>query len=235
MDINAKKAKKEKFLNHLAERLDYTRHSVQPLTYRNDLPHETLDHLDQAALFDVFLAQCETLHCHVVSTPKKYLAQALTDQIERYQGGSLLYSDDPRFIKYELQDFLKDENAKIWQKGADQRDINIVNAQQANIGIVFGEYLLAESGTVVVETSPGQGRSIHFLPKHYIAIVPKSCLVSRMTKVTDIYAKKIAHGEAIGSAIHFISGPSNSGDIEMVLVEGVHGPLSVTYLVIEDD
>ncbi|WP_297077889.1 lactate utilization protein C [uncultured Enterococcus sp.] len=234
MNVNDQKVKKENFLNHLAERLDYTRHSVKPLIYRNDLPHETLDDLDQAALFDVFLAQCEALHCHVVATPKQYLAQALADQIERYQGGPLLYADDPRFNDYGLAEFLVDEVATVWQKGATQREINLEHAQKANIGIVFGEYLLAESGTVVVESSPGQGRAIHFLPKHYIAMVPKSRLVSRMTQVTDLYAEKVAKGEAFGSALHFISGPSNSGDIEMVLVEGVHGPLSVTYLVIED-
>ena len=64
--------------------------------------------------------------------------------------------------------------------------------------------------------------------------MPKSQIVPRITQATADYNEKVLRGEKIGSNLSFISGPSNSGDIEMILVVGVHGPLSMTYLVLED-
>ncbi|MGH2192969.1 LUD domain-containing protein, partial [Enterococcus faecalis] len=54
------------------------------------------------------------------------------------------------------------------------------------------------------------------------------------TQQTALDKKKRQKGEKTGPAIHFISGPSNSGDSEMQLVVGLHGPLEVCYVVVMD-
>src|SRR5699024_12658586 len=111
---------------------------------------------------------------------------------------------------------------------------NIVRANVANIGLTISDITLEESGTVVLFSSKDHGRSVSFLPLHSIILVPKSSIVPRMTQAARIIREKTLNGEHLASCINFITGPSNSADIEMNLVVGVHGPVKATYVMVED-
>lgn len=146
--------------------------------------------------------------------------------------------NDGRFGEYGCRHLLAEElpsegeTVYIWDP--ELEDENIKRAERSNIGITFSEITLAESGTVVLFSSPDIGRSISLLPTTYIAIVPKSSIVPRMTQAAQMIRKSISEGKTVASCVNFITGPSNSADIEMNLVVGVHGPVRAAYIVVED-
>src|SRR5699024_2619168 len=101
---------------------------------------------------------------------------------------------------------------------------NQVIAERVDIGITFSDIILAESATVTLLTDKNNGRSISLLPKTCIAIIPKSTIVPRITQATQQIHEAHQSGQDVASCVSFISGPSNSADIEMNLIVGVHGP-----------
>lgn len=231
---------KEAFLNNIATKLGRKRQveKVAHPKYLHQVAAETLQTKNQEELLAITKATCQTIHTDVIETTASDLPEQLKNRLAMYQNGNVLIAQDDRFQQYGLQAFLEnnvpDCNVKIWQAGDENRKINIEMAADTNVGIAFAEFLLAESGTIVVESSPKQGRSFHFLPEKYIAIIPKSKIVPRSTQAARYYDERTKEGKTYGSSINFISGPSNSGDIEMQLVVGVHGPIATTYIIILD-
>ncbi|WP_443081368.1 LutC/YkgG family protein [Vagococcus sp.] len=228
---------RENFLENLYRKLDTGPSECQshPYVPINNLPTEMYADKTKDELLEICHEKIKELNIEMTEVTENELEDKLKDIIKSFGGGSMMLPTDKRFDS--LKPFLEKEykeQISYWQEGPEYRERNITSAEKANIGIAFSEYLLAESGSIVVETTSGQGRSLHFLPTHYISIIPKSKIVPRSTQAVNDYAKKIECGEKVGSAIHIISGPSNSGDIEMQLVIGLHGPLKVHYIVVSD-
>lgn len=107
-------------------------------------------------------------------------------------------------------------------------------ATRADIGITIADAAFAESATIVQYAKPGRSRTISLLPQDHIAIIPKSVLVPRMTQTAQQLATLDRDGLHSPNGVNFISGPSNSADIEMNLIVGVHGPVRVAYVLVHD-
>lgn len=107
---------------------------------------------------------------------------------------------------------------------------------RADIGLSGADYVIAETGTLALSTLPGQMRGVSLLPPVHVAVVKDSQIVGTMA---DCLAMLQDEGRAdlperLTSCVSFITGPSRTGDIELSLTVGVHGPGEL-HLVILDD
>ncbi|MFC5591816.1 lactate utilization protein C [Sporosarcina soli] len=231
---------REAFLTKIAKQLG--REKVATDIIRPKWRHQPQDKVLQGAspdeLVDVLAKQCQVINTDFVVTTKEQLASDLHQTIVAYGGGPVVTWKDARFEQFGLTPLLKDtlpaEQIPVheWETAKGKENIELV--ERANVGITISDITLAESGTAVLFSSKDKGRTVSFLPLKSIIIIPKSTIVPRMTQAARIIREKTANGEYLASCINFITGPSNSADIEMILVVGVHGPMNMTYIVVED-
>ncbi len=90
---------------------------------------------------------------------------------------------------------------------------------------------IAETGTIVLDGGPDQGRrAITLLPDYHLCVLRASQIVAL---VPEAFAA-LQGGAVERRPFTFISGPSATSDIELERVEGVHGPRNLEVLIVSD-
>ncbi|ODA40218.1 LUD domain-containing protein [Desulfosporosinus sp. BG] len=104
-------------------------------------------------------------------------------------------------------------------------------AAQAELGVTGADWGIALSGTVVMNSNPQRGRAVSLLPPRHLTFIETSKLKDNLSEVLEA----ISASGSPPAAIELITGPSRTSDIEMDLSIGVHGPVDVYVLLIEDE
>ena len=100
---------------------------------------------------------------------------------------------------------------------------------QYDVGISTAQAAIAETGTLVLDSSYERHRLVSLVPPVHIAIVNASSIVETLGDALRL----LQNGNEISPAITFITGPSRTADIELTLAIGVHGPREL-YVIVDE-
>jgi len=114
-----------------------------------------------------------------------------------------------------------------------EKDRLIQDSAGSFIGITSADYCIAETGTLVLKTAPGNERVVSLLPSIHVAIIKLEQIIADFTELYTLFDKELKDSpEGIENGMTFITGPSKTADIEATMVHGAHGPREVYIYVI---
>ena len=119
-----------------------------------------------------------------------------------------------------IADSLRSLGVELVSPNADKQEMAL-----CDLGITEADYILPETGTIVLRSSAEKPRAVSLLPRVHLAILGPEMLRADMHQV---FAEAKDHHYLV-----FITGPSRTADIELTVTLGVHGPKNLYVWMME--
>ena len=97
-------------------------------------------------------------------------------------------------------------------------------------GISEAQYGIAELGSLIQAQTDVDGRIVATMSEYYVGLLKESQILGTYDDAFDMLDKL----DPLPNYVGFITGPSRTADIECVATVGVHGPLRMAAVIIED-
>lgn len=152
--------------------------------------------------------------------------QAAAKYISSISKGTTLVPETPLTKKYNLRSILTSEGVDVFSG-------NFRNAgQMPEGGVTFCNFCMADSGTVVLESTDEDIRLATTLPEvHFVIVDPAKILEDNLAAVPIMTQ---LHEGNDPRFVAYITGPSRTADVERVLTIGCHGPRELHILLVNN-
>lgn len=150
------------------------------------------------------------------------------------EGGALCAEKQPKIIAAPGLDAAV---AKLFHEKCHADGITLITAglrdhlAGIDMGFTIADYGIAETGTLVIDSHSEETRLATMISEIHVAVLPISKLHASSLALE---AELTALMTKTPNYTAFITGASRTADIERVLALGVHGPLELHILLLED-
>ncbi len=207
--------------------------------------------MKQEKMIRVFRAAAEKVSVVVseVRTMEEALAYSV-DLCERKEACQLLISGCEALLSAPAENLCAQKQRKIMAAPllpeeqtqslatlCEQRGIGFVreglhrHLSGIDVGLTIADFGIAETGTLVIDSSSEEVRLATMISEVHVAVLPKDRIRASAFELEADLRKMMG---ASPNYAAFITGASRTADIERVLALGVHGPLELHILLLSE-
>lgn len=171
---------------------------------------------------------------HVLRTANLDEARAHLDSLIA-PGASVVVHESRPWESVGFEAVLRARGVRVERFGFPGAEGDRASLTAASVGVTGATAVVAETGTVLLAADDAYGQLISNLPYMHVVVAPTFKVVATLDDglwLARRYAERV-FGRAVPRYLGGISGPSRTGDIEFVMVPGMHGPGRV-HLVLLD-
>jgi L-lactate dehydrogenase complex protein LldG len=179
--------------------------------------------LAEEQLVAAFRQESEAVGANTVRVSRREIGETLVGLLQNDR--SIVAAAGLEGIAEELQS----HGLKIIPEEKSGKAAEVLPAADAGLGQAFAG--IAASGTILVGSGPGLEGLISTLPPHYVALLPAAAILPDVAAALALTAPLVA---LPGSRVAFVTGPSRTSDIELTPVIGVHGPMRLDIVIIDE-
>ena len=176
------------------------------------------------ALYERFKTNLEAVNGSCVRTSTAALGALLADLLKQVDAPDTVLPETPFLREAGVAKALEDAGIKVYT------DHIRLHGETAKGGITENQFGIAELGTMVQCRDNVDERIAATMCESYFGIIKGSSIVPEYDEMFDLLSKLPELPNFVG----FITGPSRTADIECVGTVGVHGPLRLTAIVVDD-
>ena len=169
------------------------------------------------------------------------LHETLDEILKGQQGKRVVLSRNPLLAQFGVARRLQELGIEVtvWPAGRDE-PADSATAQRfreeafsAEVGITGVDWVLAESGTLVLSSLTEGAQLASLAPPVHVALYRKDQVLGSLEEVLE-RLPVLGDPNAPGRSIVFVTGVSRTADIEQILIRGVHGPRELHAILVED-
>jgi len=121
---------------------------------------------------------------------------------------------------------------QLEKAGINLLPVDRAHAATAVAGVTSACFAIADTGSLVLESTAEDVRLASTLPTHHYVLLDRSKVVA--DGLAAVEPLRRMHQQSPRNYIAYITGPSRTADIERVLTIGVHGPKQLTILLLDN-